>query len=441
MRGGRHGFTADSYGLLGTVPRGIPRHIVVSGYEVTETTNAALDTHIESEHISFDNCRVHGVRGPGFQVRGRRVSGRNLDISGTIGPGVWVRDLSTIETDLANIRTRNNRDGTVEAISRDGQGLRIEGSAGRTKSSGLYVENVDQDGIFIGGQGSAIHTIDDSFIRSTGATGNPNGLRFQSNTQDHRIGRLVIEFSTNGIVSIGTLTNVSFDWANTIFSNVVNPVTGLTKPAVTGSRNGNPAIASLLTQLAAEGLLTDSSSLGSLPGVPPLRTGLYYRTVPTTSLTTSATLGNGNLRCTPFWVPSSLTLSKIGAEVTSAGDAGSKLRLGIYADDGTGYPGALVVDAGTIAGDSATVQEITISQALTPGLYWIACAVQVVVTTQPTVRVLSANTIQTGATAIPTAGQLWMGYLQASVTGALPGTFTVTVTQTGSVPMTFVKVA
>lgn len=330
MRGGRHLFTADSYGVSPTIPRGIPRHILVSNCEATETTNAAFDTHIESEHITFVGCRAHGVRGPGVQVRGRRVSVRNMDINGTLGPGVWVRDLSTVETDISNVRTRNNRDGTTsDGLARDGQGLRIEGSAGRVKASGIYVENVDQDGVFIGGNGSAIHTLDDIFIRSAGQSSNPFGLRFQSNTQDHRIGRLVIEFVTNGIYAVGTLTNVSFDWANTVFSNVATPLTGVTKPAVTGTRNGNPAIASLLTQLAAEGLITDSSTSGTLavtgtrngnPAVASLLTQLATQGLITDGTTVGTLAVTGTRRGTAL----ASLLSQLAAEgiITDSSSAG-----------------------------------------------------------------------------------------------------------------------
>jgi hypothetical protein len=175
-----------------------------------------------------------------------------------------------------------------------------------------------------------------------------------------------------------------------------------------------------------------------------LASGQYYHPVSAGSSGTSSTLANGSLRVAPFFVPNSVTLSRIGAEITSAGDAGCKLRLGIYADDGTGYPGALVLDAGTIAGDSVAVQEITISQALSPGLYWIGGAVQLVTVTQPTVRTTGTWTppvsIRAGTT-IPSAGASMIGYVHGSVSGALPSSFTATVAPAGSTPRTLIKVA
>ena len=172
----------------------------------------------------------------------------------------------------------------------------------------------------------------------------------------------------------------------------------------------------------------------------PWQTGRYYFT-PNGITGTSVVLANGTLRAIPFWVPNAVTISRIGGECTLAGDAASVLRLGIYADDGTGRPGALVIDAGTISGFSATVQEITISQALTPGIYYAAGVVQGVTVTQPTIRInASASLIPVDAhTSMPAANASPMCFFMAGVTAGLPA-FTVAGT-TGSQPRIFMKVA
>lgn len=174
-----------------------------------------------------------------------------------------------------------------------------------------------------------------------------------------------------------------------------------------------------------------------------LASGSYYVTAGQQSTATSIPSTN-SLRVVPWFVPNSVTLSRIGAEITTAGDSGSKLRLGIYADSGAGYPGALVLDAGTIAGDSNTVQEITISQALTPGLYWLGGAAQVISVTGPTVRIVSGNITYPNisfGTSAPASNATTCGFLQASVSGALPGTFTASISVTTTAPRIFVKVA
>lgn len=73
----------------------------------------------------------------------------------------------------------------------------------------------------------------------------------------------------------------------------------------------------------------------------------------------------------PFIVERKITIDRIGIEITAAGTAGSVVRLGIYNDDGNIYPGTPLINAGTIAGDSATVQSIVINQEMEAGLYWL----------------------------------------------------------------------
>jgi hypothetical protein len=176
-----------------------------------------------------------------------------------------------------------------------------------------------------------------------------------------------------------------------------------------------------------------------------LASGNYYITAAQSSAATSSAQGNGTLRLSPWMVPNSCTISRIGASVTVIGDSGSKVRLGIYADSGSGYPGALVLDAGTIAGDSATTQEITVSQALTAGLYWIGGAVQIAPSTQPTVVVTSGAPPffgpMTAGTGTPSSTTAVVAYTQASVTGALPANFTASVAFGGSALRVFVKAA
>jgi hypothetical protein len=183
------------------------------------------------------------------------------------------------------------------------------------------------------------------------------------------------------------------------------------------------------------------------PALPPLgnpAVGQYMFTASSGVAGTSATQGVGTLRLSPWRVQSALSIDRIGAEITSAGDAASLLRIGIYADTGNCYPGALVLDAGTIAGDSATVQNCAnVSLTLAPGLYWVGGAVQNT-SGQPTVRITATWTppasISLGSS-IPSANVSAAGYSQTSVTGALPATFSATVTTHGGGARVHVRVA
>lgn len=201
-----------------------------------------------------------------------------------------------------------------------------------------------------------------------------------------------------------------------------------------------------LATVATSGSYTDLANLPTLPPTPPqFISGNYFFPYSQSSTATSATLGTNTLRAVPVAFAKAFSLVRLGAEVTAAGDAGSKVRLGIYADNGSGYPGALTVDAGQIAGDSATVQELIIATGTLPaGLYWFAAAIQSVTTTQPTVRIANlyhgAIPLPLGAS-IPAANATATGLATSGITGALPANFPAGATAAGTAARLFIKTA
>lgn len=149
--------------------------------------------------------------------------------------------------------------------------------------------------------------------------------------------------------------------------------------------------------------------------------GQYFYTTSPQAVSTDNAHGIGLARLLPWLVRTTTTIDRLGAEVTAVGDAGSKFRIFLYSDAGNCIPGALVVDAGQIAGDSATVQELTIAATtLTPGLYWIGGAVQAVTSLQPTMRTSNAPTppvlLGLGAT-LPTVGGTLVGVQNGGYSG------------------------
>jgi hypothetical protein len=82
------------------------------------------------------------------------------------------------------------------------------------------------------------------------------------------------------------------------------------------------------------------------------------------------------IQALPFVVINTISVNSIAIDVTINGGAGSKTRLGLYADNGLVYPGSLLVDAGVTDNSTTGVKELAISpaQALTNGLYWIVGA-------------------------------------------------------------------
>lgn len=73
----------------------------------------------------------------------------------------------------------------------------------------------------------------------------------------------------------------------------------------------------------------------------------------------------------PLWVPHAVTVDRIGMEVTT-GLAGPTVTLGIYDSTVGDEPGDLILTAGTIDPSTQGFKEITISQTLSRGLYWLS---------------------------------------------------------------------
>jgi hypothetical protein len=156
-----------------------------------------------------------------------------------------------------------------------------------------------------------------------------------------------------------------------------------------------------------------------------------------TSVSTSASLGNQLLRLTPLIVTTAFTLTQLGAELVTAGDAPTLIAMAWYGDDGTGYPGSLISAPGSIStgtGNAGTIATagtpgvymipLATPVPITPGLYWLGGVVQGVSSVQPTMRTGSFGTQFAAASAgVPGVSASQLGYTQSSVSGALPATF------------------
>jgi|GEM_PF-1761153 len=125
---------------------------------------------------------------------------------------------------------------------------------------------------------------------------------------------------------------------------------------------------------------------------------------------------------TPFVVARKMTVDRIAFD-TANSDTGKAVRLGIYNNGTNLYPGTLLIDGGATATiESAGTFTVTISQQLTPGLYWLAA-----VTNGSSVQtrlIISAYTIL-GVDASPAdQASNQTGWTVAQTYGALPNPFT-----------------
>lgn len=99
----------------------------------------------------------------------------------------------------------------------------------------------------------------------------------------------------------------------------------------------------------------------------------YYNNSLTGLALSTQSVGRNNIQYMPLIVSRACTMDEVGMEITGAGTAGSVVRIGLYNSTNL-LPTTLIFDAGTILGDSATAQFITLGtpQVLQPGLYYWA---------------------------------------------------------------------
>jgi hypothetical protein len=159
------------------------------------------------------------------------------------------------------------------------------------------------------------------------------------------------------------------------------------------------------------------------PVLPVLVPGLYELPISTGVNATSATLGNGTMRVCPWYVPQSIRIDRIGGDVTVIGDVSSVVRFGIWLDNGNGFPRALYLDGGTIAGDVVAVANgsgLSSSLLIPSGIVWIGGGPQLAPGTQPTIRTTGSWTppIPIASSVIPSSGTNIIGY-STSMAGAL----------------------
>lgn len=100
------------------------------------------------------------------------------------------------------------------------------------------------------------------------------------------------------------------------------------------------------------------------------RSGLYHFGVSSPDMVTAAVTVD-TFDAIPFYTPVTQSFDRIAVGVTVAGAAGTRVRMGVYANLEFIYPGALILDAGEVAVDVTGERFLPITLTLTPGLYWL----------------------------------------------------------------------
>lgn len=129
---------------------------------------------------------------------------------------------------------------------------------------------------------------------------------------------------------------------------------------------------------------------------------------------------------TPVIVPRTGTITGLAMTIGVAFTTAGNMRMGIYGSiTNGGAPGALLLDCGTVAATAGTKTFTGLTQAVSPGLYWLVSVFQGGSAGSPTHRTaVGSNPYvgQSGASPDITTSSL-NGYYKDSVTGALPNPF------------------
>lgn len=272
--------------------------------------------------------------------------------------------------------------------------------------------------------------------------------------------------SIEGQATATTITQ----WAGAIFTHVGSNVwliaasMATTGPAGTDGADGVDGVDGILSTIQDEGVsLTQRSTLdfvgagvtaadsggktvvtipggsGGGGGITLTREGGYYHTLPGSTSNNKA-MDDGSMYALPIVFSKAVTLDRIGLKITS-GLASAVVRLGIYNDDGGMRPGSKLLDAGTIDASSTGDKTITISQAVSAGVYWLVANRQ-----GGSGGLLCQYTQNCPLMIPPTAiggvsGANNSGFnTNGGFTGALPSTYT-PVYDEAQVPRVFVRVA
>lgn len=400
--------------------KGEPEACFYGPVYVYNTSNAGLDCHEQGYGISI-TPNVHGcfdgvlircsdVNISGGVVNNCRRAGLRLDYASS-NPSSSVRiSVGVTGTAISNVIQNGS----------EGYGITVEANGAEVRGKGVRILNPSVAGARTSVEGSKLILVD-SDIESSSLTGVGVDLASSGNVID---GGSIKGMATGISERAGVSDN---DWSNVRFSGNTTDVSRVPTYTLRGRHNRYQSFTSPLN----EHEVPFSYAIA----------GRYYAAGSFGSVSTSSAVANDNLRASPFYARADLTIDRIGCEVTAAGSAGCTVRLGIYADNGSGYPGALVIDAGTVSGAAVASAEITVNTQLKAGLYWFAAVVQGSPASSPTLRVTNGASFTPGATSLAAALTAASGYGASGVSAALPATFPAGSNVVGLAPRVAVRVA
>lgn len=265
----RHGFTT-----MGNV-YGVPHGVVVSNNAVSECTTTALDTHAAGESIIILG-NVITSSNAGISVRSRRTRVDSNLISGLSSHGINVT-----EQNLAGITITNN---VIYGPNGGGHGIAIGAAVRGLQIIGNIIYDAGADGISVSAASSDVTIKGNTVVGAgTGLTGRAliksasggaadtgtwvvveNTLRSANATSVSR----AIDISNAGVSGATVARNIivgAYGQAATVVLAVGSFVrenirADQAAATVAGAKGGNGALASLISALAAQGIIVDTTT-------------------------------------------------------------------------------------------------------------------------------------------------------------------------------------
>lgn len=425
----------------GIVARG--KNTLIQGNHITGSKTATESSQSYIHGITLGDDTPHpwgiGLAGTGLSIIGNRIDISGPDYSATTSYGIYC---------TASLLDAEIRDNYISGFS--AHGIYAKGDTGlRVRIANNKLNCTAQVGTFGTTQLNAIilspsHAVAGNTLKEVTVEGNTitgalwDGIRIKGGFDNTAVSdNLVIKGNT-----VGACGNSRVNLSDGYFG---------ARMEVWGNEWLGQDTAATVVSVGAAGNYVAMPYVGAngwgSKGVRPLaqgqelgarmRPGIYYGPQGGSAATAPT---SGWLLAVPIFVPRSTTIDRIGVNVTTAGAAGSVVKVGIYADvldSYGGYPGNLVSGSEqTLVAETTGFKEATVSLPLTPGLYWLAAVVQ---GGSPSVTVLSGSGNQVvGYQAAGTvAGRL--AWLQTGVTGALPATFSTSASSQGTAPLVQVR--
>jgi hypothetical protein len=160
------------------------------------------------------------------------------------------------------------------------------------------------------------------------------------------------ELATNAVVPTRTIATTA-------------PLTG------GGDLSANRTLAITQATTSTDGYLssTDWTRFNSRPNY--LTSGNWNLGVLGNSTLSTGTLLSNTIKFYKIYTTNTVTVTRMGCNITSPGTAGSRGRLGIYSDL-NGYPSTLILDSGEFTCDTAAAKTLTgLSATLPGGVAWL----------------------------------------------------------------------